>query len=72
MPVAGVLAVANIRHHQQLRNLALYRAHRLLYDSVLGICAGGQLILDRRNSEQDHSADSQLRRLRAFLHQLID
>ena len=72
MPVAGVLAVAHIGHEQQLRDLALHGPHRLLHDAVVGISAGCQLVLDGRDSEQDHAADPELGRFRAFLHQFID
>ena len=60
MPVAGVLAVADIGHHQQLRYFRLHCANRPLHDAILGVGARRHLVFFLRNAEQHHPADTQL------------
>ncbi len=71
MAVAGVFAIADVGHHQQLRDFALHRADGLLHDAVIGISARCDLVLGLGNAEQNHAADAELVRLFAFVHQLV-
>src|SRR5579883_819814 len=70
--VAGVLAVADVGHHQQPRSLFPDGAYGALHDAVVGVCPGGHLVLALGQSEQDHAADAQSLDLRALLDQFVN
>ena len=72
MAVAGVLAVADVGHDQQFRNLAAQCPDSLLHDAVIVVGAGGDFVLRFRQSEEDYAADAERLHLGAFLHQLVD
>ena len=65
--VAGVLAIANVGHHQELRDFALERAHGLLHDAIVGVGARCDFVFGFRNPKQNDAADAERMRLRAFL-----
>ena len=58
MAVAGVFAITDVGHDQQIRGLLLNRANRPLHDALVVVRAGGVLILVLRYAEKDHSADT--------------
>src|ERR1041385_1803488 len=72
MSVAPVLAIADIGHDDEFRNLAFYRAYRLLHDAVLGIGPGRDFVFRLGDSKQNYPTDSQLQRFGAFLDDVVD
>ena len=70
--VAGVLAIADVGHDQQIGQGAFHRAHGSLHDAVLVVILRCLVVLLVGNPEQDHAADPQRVRALAFLHQFVD
>ena len=71
VPVAGVFAVAHVRHDEQAGNIAADGADGALHDAILGISPRGRFVLALRQAEEDHAADSERPDLRAFAHDFV-
>ena len=70
--VAGVFAIADVGDDQQALGLPADGADGALHDAVVVVGAGGHLVLEFRQAEQDHAADSQRLDFGALLDQLVD
>ena len=58
MAVAHVFAEANVRDDEQLRTFGLDRADGLLHHAILGVGAGGLLVLFVRDTEEEDGLQS--------------
>ena len=72
VPVAGVLAIADVGHHQQLRHLLFDGADGALHNAVVGVGARGGLVLRLREAEQNDAADAERLHLRALAYCFVD
>ena len=72
MAVAGVLTVADVGDHQQLRYLAFDCPHGPLDNTVVVIRAGGEFILRFRQAKDHDAANAKRRDQPAFLHRDIN
>ena len=67
MAVRHVFAKADIGDDQQLRQFSFQGAHRLLHDAVGGVRAGGAVVFNVGNAEEQHCRDARVVRSRGFL-----
>ena len=70
--VAGVFAVADVGHDQQVGGFAADGADGALHDAIVVIGAGRHFVLRFRQAEQDHAADAERMHFGALLHQFVD
>jgi hypothetical protein len=71
MPVAGVFAIAHVRHDQQAGYLAADGADGALHDAIVGVRPGGRFVLGFRQAEQDYAADAERPHFRAFPYDFV-
>jgi hypothetical protein len=72
MPVVGIFAQTDIRHHHHFGNVPFNRPDRLLNDPVIGKVLQPKRIFLRRDAEQNHGRDSQAESGFRFAHGFID
>ena len=71
MSVIGVLAQANVGHHQQVQIRFAHRFDGPLHHAVGGVGFRSQRVFFSGNAEQDHSGNAELFHFAAFLEKRV-